>query len=121
MSYWPPNSFEPRRQPAPAQPPTAKPPAEHKPAPAPTLIARDGVEIVDTPRTRVLLAAVAIYQRQGRVTIREIAEAVDRAPSVVLTHLRVLRAAGLVTWAPGHARGTLRPLVTAVRFGQEKP
>lgn len=61
--------------------------------------------------TRLLLAMVRVYDRQGRCTIREVVAEAGYA-SIGSTHkyLRELRAAGLVAWDDGRT-GTLRPLV----------
>lgn len=69
--------------------------------------------------TRVLLAFLSLYADEGRVTVREIADELELSPSTVHAHLWTLRRLGLVTWTLG-TRGTLRPAVRPVRFGQER-
>lgn len=70
--------------------------------------------IVSPARTRVLLALIAVYERDGRATVSSVAAEAGR--SVVVTHSRLveLRRLGLVTWTDGTA-GTLRPAVKVVR------
>jgi DNA-binding MarR family transcriptional regulator len=57
------------------------------------------------PHQAAVLMTVAT---QDRPTVRSVAERLNLSPSYVHTHLRHLRAAGLVTWVPGQA-ATLRP------------
>jgi hypothetical protein len=65
--------------------------------------------------TRVLMALIRVYARDGRATVRSVAAEVDLGASTTLAHLRRLRRFGLVDWADGQT-GTLRPLVGPVLF-----
>lgn len=58
----------------------------------------------------VMVAAVGVYDREGRATVRQVAGAAG--VGVFQTHraLRALRGLGLVDWADG-CRGSLRPTV----------
>lgn len=71
-------------------------------------------DVISPARTRVLLALINVYQRDGRATVREVAEAADKSPSTAYTMLLRLRDMGLVYWQPEHA-GTLRPAVAPTR------
>lgn len=63
---------------------------------------------------RVLLALVHVVERDGRATVRTVADAAGLASKATAhRHLRGLRALGLVTWTP-RTLGTLRPLVRRV-------
>ena len=74
---------------------------------------------MDGPRLSVLLAVIAIHAQAGRMTVREVAEAVERNLSTTHAHLRWLRKHGWVTWEGGKA-GTLRPLVKMVQPTREE-
>lgn len=71
-------------------------------------------DIVSPARTRVLLALIAVYQRDGRATVRDVAEAADKSPSTTYTMLLGLRDAGFIEWTPRHS-GTLRPKFLPIR------
>lgn len=64
--------------------------------------------------TRTLLALLAVYERDGRATVRSVAAAAGRSVGVTHGHLCRLRDAELVEWEP-FRYGTLRPLVGVVR------
>ncbi len=70
---------------------------------------------ISPAQTRVLLALIRCYQRDGRATCRSVAEEAGLASvgSVYRHHLPSLRRRGLVAWEPNRA-GTLRPLVAPV-------
>lgn len=74
-------------------------------------------ELVSPARTRVLLGLLHVHERDGRATVRSLADETGRSINPTHRHLRRLRDAGLVAWTPGSA-GTLRPLVTPVPFGE---
>lgn len=61
-------------------------------------------------QTRCLLALIEIHRRDGRATMRDVAERLDRNLSTVYAHLLRLRRMGLVDWDPSKPRN-LRPLV----------
>lgn len=64
-------------------------------------------------RLRVLHALIAVWERDGRATVRSVADEAGRSLSVTWTHLLRLRLAGLADWWPDH-EGTLRPTVRIV-------
>ncbi len=66
--------------------------------------------------TAVLMAVLRVYARDGRATIRSVAQEAGRNPSTTYAHLRTLRRARLVDWADG---GTLRPSMIPVPFGAQ--
>ena len=68
--------------------------------------------------TRVLLALVRVYARDGRATVRSVAKAANRSLQPTHVTLRQLRELGLVAFEEGLA-STLRPLVQPVRTGNE--
>lgn len=64
--------------------------------------------------TRTMLALVAVYERDGRATVRTVVAELGYGVSSVSrahTHLLELRERGLVGW---EGPGTLRPLVAPV-------
>lgn len=62
--------------------------------------------------TRVLLGVLAVYEDEGRATVRSVCEAAGyRSTGSVHPVLVGLADLGLIAWTPG-TRGTLRPLVT---------
>lgn len=64
--------------------------------------------------SRVLLALVAVYTRDGRATMRGVARAAGLATvSTAYCHLCALRNLGYVTW-DSRVPGSLRPLVAPV-------
>lgn len=65
-------------------------------------------------RTRVLLTVLHLFERNGRVTMRETAEGAGLSLTATKRHLDALRDEGLVGWDPDTS-GTLRPLVEVVR------
>lgn len=68
-------------------------------------------------QTRVLLALVLVYERDGRATVRSVAEQAGlSSPGSLVRHLRVLRRLGWVTWVD-HRAGTLRPTVARIPWG----
>lgn len=72
------------------------------------------VEAVTPPELRVLIALLKVYERDGRATVRSVAQAAGlRGPGSTLGHLRRLRLRGLVAWEDGRT-GTLRPAVRRV-------
>lgn len=71
-------------------------------------------EKVTPAQLRVLLALVAVYERDGRATVRDVQRQAGLAsPNTTDAHLRRLRRDGFATWADGRS-GTLRPLVRRV-------
>lgn len=64
--------------------------------------------------TSTLLALLRVYERDGRATVRSVADERGVALSSAYRLLDELRNEGLVTWEDGQA-GTLRPLVSVVR------
>ncbi len=60
--------------------------------------------------TRIMLALLRVHGQNGRATVRDVAEAADRAIGTTYRHLCALARRGLVTREPG-SRGTLRPTV----------
>lgn len=65
-------------------------------------------------RLNILLALCTVYRRDGRATVRAVADCADVASlSTVHHHLTELRADGWVTWDDGRD-STLRPLVRVV-------
>jgi SOS-response transcriptional repressor LexA len=76
-----------------------------------------GVEPLTSARIRVLAAVVAVHQRDGRATVRTVAEAAGlSSPGTAMRHLRILRRGGWVTWVD-HRSGTLRPTIQSVPHG----
>lgn len=69
-------------------------------------------EAMHPTRAAVLLALLRTHAHNGRVTVRDISEAVGISTSTCHTHLLALRREGLIAWEPERA-GTLRPLVEA--------
>lgn len=69
--------------------------------------------IVSPATTRVLLAVVAVHQRDGRSTIRSVATQAGRCVATTYRHLLRLRDLGLVAWDETKV-GTLRPTVREV-------
>jgi SOS-response transcriptional repressor LexA len=70
---------------------------------------------------RILLAVCTVHHRDGRATVRAVAEAVGLASmSTVHHHLVALRDAGWVTWDDGRD-STLRPLVHVVAHTPREP
>lgn len=67
-------------------------------------------------RTRVLLALLQVYRRDGWASVPAVAETAGVCRSVAHFHLRRLQAEGLVALTPGQ-QGTLRPLVEVVANG----
>lgn len=65
-------------------------------------------------RTRVLLALITVYQRDGRATVPGVALAAGRSRAEAHRLLVALREQGLCDWTDG-AAGTLRPTVAIVR------
>jgi predicted transcriptional regulator len=72
-----------------------------------------GPDIVMPAQTRVLLALIAVCERDGRATVRSVATEVGRAVRTTYDRLLDLRDVGLVDWEEGKA-GTLRPTVRRV-------
>lgn len=68
--------------------------------------------IGSTP-TRILVALMLVYERDGRATFRSVADEVGFTVSYVWRQFLVLRDAGLVDWEYRRS-GTLRPLVGVV-------
>lgn len=64
-------------------------------------------------RLRVLTALIAVWDRDGRATVKSVADEVGRGLSATWVQLVHLRRAGLAQWQDGHA-GTLRPTVRIV-------
>lgn len=65
-------------------------------------------------QTRVLVALVLVYERDGRATVRTVAAEAGRGVMVVHAHLKVLRRLGFVC----HEHpGSLRPCLVRVPFG----
>lgn len=60
-----------------------------------------------------LLAVVDLHRAHGRVTIRDVCDAVGKSVQPVHRDLLALRERGYVTWEDGH-KGTLRPLIKKV-------
>jgi len=71
---------------------------------------------VTPARTKVLLALIAVHNRDGRATVRSVAAEAGRNVSTTFFHLRHLKAAGLVE-STAISAGTLRPLVEVVAHG----
>lgn len=72
-------------------------------------------EPITRSQLRTLLALIVVYQRDGRATLRAIADELGGAShSGVQYHVKGLVDAGLVAYVP-YARGTLRPLVVPVQ------
>lgn len=72
-----------------------------------------GVRVSEGAVAAVMVAVVAVYDREGRATVRGVAEVAGVGVSQTFAALRVLRGLGLVDWTDG-CSGTLRPMV-AVR------
>lgn len=76
---------------------------------------------VSPAQTRLVLAVLAVHQRDGRATVRSVMdEAGLRSPGSLVQRLRSLRDLGLIAWEDGHA-GTLRPGVAVVRVAEPAP
>lgn len=71
--------------------------------------------LVAEPTTRVLAALLHVQERDGRATVRSVADVAGRSQSTTHGHLVELRELGLVSWAEG-TRGTLRSCVEPMRF-----
>lgn len=67
-------------------------------------------DVIAPETTEVMIALLAVYQRDGRATVSTVAWLASKPRSVVHKHLDQLQSAGLV--ARGH--GSLRPLVALV-------
>lgn len=65
-------------------------------------------------QTRVLLSLLHLWERDGRVTMRQVADGAGLSLTTTKKHLDSLRLEGLVTWDEG-TNGTLRPRVAVVR------
>lgn len=72
-----------------------------------------GAQALTANDVAVLNAVDELYRTRRRVTVRDVADAVDRAPSNTYNRLWRLRSLGLVTWESGVA-ATLRPTVDRV-------
>lgn len=64
--------------------------------------------------SRVLLALIRVYQRDGRATVRTVADEVGICLSTAHAHLTRLQGMGLVAQTEGQT-GTLRPTVQPVQ------
>ena len=65
--------------------------------------------------TRVMLALVRVHARDGRATVRSVAEEAHRGVAVTYRHLGIFSRLGLVDgWGDG-IQGALRPLVRTIR------
>lgn len=78
------------------------------------MIAQSRRDRVPPGMTRVLLALLAVYERDGRATMRAVAKAAGRNLTTTTSHLQALRRRGLVNWEDGQ-QATLRPTVGKVR------
>lgn len=65
-------------------------------------------DVLSPVEAAVMAALLHVYDRAGRATIREVADAAHRSQSVTFHALQRLEARGLVATSP---RGGLRPLV----------
>lgn len=66
------------------------------------------------PQTyNVLVALIAVWERDRRATVRDVASEACCSTHTAWRHLRKLRNLGLAQWWPGTA-GTLRPVVRIV-------
>lgn len=72
-----------------------------------------GAVTLDEDEYRTLAALIAVYDAEGRATVRRVADAAAVPFGRCYRRLRRLRRLGLATWAPGKA-GTLRPLYDIV-------
>lgn len=72
------------------------------------------IESAGDGETRVLLALLHLWERDGRATMRGVAAAAGLSLTVTKHHLDKLRNEDLVTWEP-HTGGTLRPLCEVAR------
>lgn len=72
------------------------------------------MSLYENNRTKVLLACLHIYERDGMVTMRQVADGAGVSLACAHDHLKALRSDGLVTWEDGK-HGTLRPIVEVVR------
>lgn len=71
---------------------------------------------ISPAQTRVLLALVRVWQRDGRAEVRDVMVEADLSGvGTTHDHLVRLRDRGLVAWEPT-LQGTLRPLVAPVPF-----
>lgn len=75
--------------------------------------------MISPARTRVMLALLAVYARDGRATVRSVAAEDGRATTTTYWHLFALADEGLVGGIGTDKRGALRPLVTAVPMGAQ--
>lgn len=66
-------------------------------------------------QTIVLRALLDVHAREGRATVRDVADEAHRSLQSTHQALRALRRGGWVTWDPDTA-GTLRPLCETVPF-----
>lgn len=66
--------------------------------------------MIPPTQAAVLSALVLRYSRDGRATVRQVAQDVGRSPGYVWYALAALREQGMVTWDTGRL-GTLRPTV----------
>src|SRR5690349_10765266 len=82
----------------------------------PAELQRRGADVIREGQTRTLLALVACHRRDGRATVRSVAEEAGRSVMTTYHNLLGLRERDLVTWDEGRT-GTLRPLVAPVPFG----
>lgn len=71
-------------------------------------------DVLSPARTRVLLALIRVYQRDGRATVRGVADEAGVHLSTAYTHLCSLLEAGLLARV-SKTGGTLRPLVLPVQ------
>lgn len=61
----------------------------------------------------MLVAVAAVFWRDGRVTVRAVADLADLGVATVHSCLEGLKLCGLVDWEQGR-KGSLRPLVEIV-------
>jgi predicted transcriptional regulator len=66
-------------------------------------------EAISPALTNVYVALIHVFERDGRVTVRTVAEAAERGVSATHKALERLRDAGLIDWEQGRS-GTLRPV-----------
>lgn len=64
-------------------------------------------------RTKVLLALVHLFEKNGWVTMRQVADGAGLSNTATYNHLKALRDDGFCEWEDGRF-GTLRPLVSEV-------
>lgn len=72
-------------------------------------------DFIDAERTTVLLACLHLFEKNGRVTFREVAAGAGMPLTRTYKLMRSLKDDGYLTWEDGSKAATIRPLVEVVR------